>query len=194
MKYIEKYVQQGKEMLIVDAGANIGASSVYFNNYFNNVHVFAIEPDVSNFQLLVDNTKDYANQNNFHGAIASYDGELFLTDPGHSDWGFRTAKESQSDSVRVECISPSTVLNLKSNLEPLLFKIDIEGGESDLFSGDYSWMDEFPLLIIELHDWMLPFQSTSRSFFKAMVNCDFDYLNHGENIFLFNKRLLSEFL
>ena len=194
VKYIDQYVKHGREMLIIDAGANIGASSVYFNNYFPHVQIFAIEPDEGNFKLLVENTKEYDGQDNFLGAIAGHDGILFLSDPGLSDWGFRTSKhDPQSNAVSVNCISPNKILSLKNNLQPLLFKIDIEGAESDLFSSDCSWMDFFPLIIIELHDWMLPFQSTSRNFFKAMVDYDFDYLNHGENIFLFNRRLLNQF-
>jgi FkbM family methyltransferase len=192
-KYIDHHTHLNRDMLIIDAGANIGASSVYFNHYFPRGRIFAIEPDVGNFELLVENTKECDGQDNFFGAIASHDGTLFLSDPGFSDWGFRTHKDLQLNSVSVNCISPNKILSLKSNLQPLLFKIDIEGAESDLFSSDHSWMDLFPLIIIELHDWMLPFQSTSRNFFKAMVDYDFEYLNHGENIFLFNKRLLNQF-
>ena len=37
-----------------------------------------------------------------------------------------------------------------------LIKIDIEGGESELFEKNIEWIEKFPLIIIELHDWMLP--------------------------------------
>ena len=35
---------------------------------------------------------------------------------------------------------------------PFAVKIDIEGAEAELFSDGTDWMNEFPLIIIELHD------------------------------------------
>ena len=70
-------------------------------------------------------------------------------------------------------------------------KIDIEGGESQLFSANTEWMNEFALIIIELHDWMLPMQGSSKPFFKAISNLDFEILQKGENLFFFNRALLA---
>lgn len=184
-----------KKNLIIDAGANIGASCVFFNNYFLNPFVFAIEPDQQNYNLLVENTLPYKDQTNFHGAIASFDGFLSLFDPGHSDWGFRTKKDTQDfeNTIKVPCISPSSILKKYEEQQPLVFKIDIEGAESELFSQDTDWIDLFPLIIIELHDWMLPFSGSSHSFLKSISKFDFDILHHGENIFLFNRKILKDF-
>jgi len=76
-------------------------------------------------------------------------------------------------------------------MQPLIFKIDIEGGEDNLFSADTSWMGRFPLIIIELHDWMLPFSGNSRNFIRAVAQGEFDMVYKGENIFLFNREILS---
>jgi hypothetical protein len=59
-----------------------------------------------------------------------------------------------------------------------------------LFSGDYGWMELFPLLIIELHDWLLPGQGTSHNFLKALTEFEFDVITRGENCFCFNNRIL----
>ena len=185
--------------LIIDAGANIGASALYFLNLSENAFVFAIEPDVNNWQLLELNTQDYPAKTNFLGAIAEQDGELLLEDPGHSDWGFRTRPVSAADAAapgvkaRVRSISPDTILSdpRVAAMTPLIFKIDIEGGEDRLFSGDTSWMTKFALIIVELHDWMLPFTGCSRNFLKAAAHYDFDLVHKSENIFLFNREILS---
>jgi hypothetical protein len=50
-----------------------------------------------------------------------------------------------------------------------------------------------PLLIIELHDWMLPFAGSSRGFLRAIASLDFDVVHRGENIFCFNRRLLLSY-
>ena len=47
-------------------------------------------------------------------------------------------------------------------------KIDIEGGEDDLFSGDLDWLERTPLVIIELHDWLFPNEPRSRNFLRAV--------------------------
>src|SRR5579862_3192338 len=47
---------EGKTPLIIDAGANIGISSVFFSMAFPGSKVFAIEPAKSNYDLMVENT------------------------------------------------------------------------------------------------------------------------------------------
>ena len=82
----------------------------------------------------------------------------------------------------------------KLNASPFILKIDIEGSEEDVFSGDSSWLDQFPCVIIELHDWMLPFSGSSRNFQRAIARLDFDLVQRGENLFCFNRRILKEYL
>lgn len=196
-RLIEHHRTQSVERpsLIVDAGANIGASALFFACNYENSLVFAIEPDKSNWDLLSANTAGL-NCVAFHGAVGGKDGELLLVDPGRSDWGFMTTRARTPSATgigKVPCLSPNSILKHPGvgNARPLIFKIDIEGGEDDLFDGDTDWMNEFPLLIIELHDWMLPFAGSSRNFIRALARHDFDVLQRGENMFLFNRRLLG---
>ena len=46
---------------IVDAGANIGLSSIYFSNRFPGAKIIAIEPEDGNFEMLKRNTMPYDN-------------------------------------------------------------------------------------------------------------------------------------
>lgn len=183
--------------LIVDAGANIGASAVYFSNIFKNSVVFSIEPVISNFQILEINTKHHLNKVNYLGALSNADGVMSIEDPGISDWGFRTTPVDNlapNLTNTVKCISPPTIFEDPriAGAIPLIFKIDIEGAENELFSGDVSWMTKFPLIIIELHDWMFPFSGSSLNFLKATSSFEFDFLHKGENIFLFNRVILGK--
>lgn len=166
-----------KPGLIIDAGANIGASAVYFLESFRNGVVCAIEPDVGNFRILELNTRSYQNKVNFHAAIAAEDGEI------------RTA--SPSGGVKTRAISVPSILKATSAAAPMILKCDIEGGEDDLFSGDSGWLRLFPLIIIELHDWLLPFSGTSRNFVRTVAQHDFDLVHRGDEIFLFNRELLA---
>jgi FkbM family methyltransferase len=195
-KLIEYHKEKSKYIpsLIIDAGANIGASSVYFSSMYENSFIFSIEPEKNNFKLLSLNTIGL-NIFNFNGAIDNRDGELTLEDPGLSDWGFRTklTNKAKNNLYKIKSISPQSILLHPSakKTNPLILKIDIEGGEDSLFKGNVNWLNNFPLIIIELHDWMLPFSGSSRSFIKAISKHDFDFVYSGENIFLFNRKILG---
>jgi hypothetical protein len=129
--------------------------------------------------------------NLFEGALASSKKNMKLK--LGSDWGHRISQDGEID---VPCIGVDDLLEnqFASNSMPFILKIDIEGGENDVFSQENSWLEKFPLLIIEPHDWMLPFSGSSRSFMKAVVRFDFDIVMHGENIFFFNRKLLQGFI
>lgn len=65
------------------------------------------------------------------------------------------------------------------------------GGEKDLFRTNVSWIDQFPLIIIELRDWLLPGLSNSKNFLSAISERNFDVIYRRENLFCFNNDLLS---
>jgi FkbM family methyltransferase len=182
--------------LIIDAGANIGASALFFAKTFSNSFIYTLEPEIKNFKILKSNLSGL-NVFNFFGAIDYKSGFLELQDPGLSDWGFRTnvikKNKVKHNLNKIRSISPSDILLLPActKCNCLILKIDIEGGEDSLFKGDVNWMNKFPLIIIELHDWLLPFSGSSRNFIKSVSKFDFDFIYRGENIFLFNKTILN---
>ena len=45
------------------------------------------------------------------------------------------------------------------------------------------WLKKIPMVIIELHDWLLPKQRTSANFLKTVSELDRDFNIKGENIF-----------
>ena len=67
--------------------------------------------------------------------------------------------------------------------QPFIAKIDIEGAERDLFSGDCSWIDTFPVIIVELHDWLFPKARTAQPFLKAIAARNRDILLKENNVF-----------
>lgn len=194
-EYYEK-ISESSTPLIVDAGANIGASAVYFFITFPKSFIFSIEPNKDNYDLLNKNTECILSKYNLLGAISNSDGEVFILNPEASDWSFRTKKISSDIDKKIQtipAICPNSILDNEKTrgMVPLILKIDIEGGESELFQGNTEWLEKFPLVIIELHDWMLPFSGSSRNFIKAVAAHDFDFLYRGENIFLFNRKIFS---
>ena len=189
-QYYKSLVSKGITPLIVDLGANIGMSALYFACRYPKAKIYAIEPNNANFSMLKMNTVglsiDY-----FEAAIGSSEGMANLSDPGLSDWGFRVGADS--DGIEVPVIDMTKLINVatSSGLVPFLCKIDIEGGEKELFSRNTSWFKLFPTVIVELHDWMLPFQNSSRGFLDTLAQSGYELIHRGENSFCFDPRLKS---
>jgi FkbM family methyltransferase len=186
--YYSSLVDAGKKTLIIDAGANIGASAVYFSSVFPHSKVLAIEPEKNNCELLRMNSEGL-NIAILEGGIGCKSGFLFLNDPGYSDWGFRLGEEGDYQ-VPVYAAADLVLKHVEQNFSPFIFKIDIEGGESEMFKENTNWIQLFPLLIIELHDWLLPGKSNSKNFLRAISSMNFDFVYRGENVFCFNNDLL----
>jgi FkbM family methyltransferase len=178
----EKAVQDGRSPLILDAGANIGASVVYWSLSFPQAHITAWEPESGNFEVLKMNSEGL-DVDLRCSAIGAVRGSAGLIDPGEGDWGYRTVAGASGDLVPVEAASIVVVEKLDAGYAPFIAKIDIEGGEADLFSQDTDWVDHFPVLIIELHDWLLPGTASSQSFLRCIADRNRDFVYIGENVF-----------
>lgn len=189
--YVATAVQQGRTPLVLDFGANIGASAVLFALQYPQARIIALEPHPLNFAVLEFNTQGLP-VTCINAAIAQTAGSLLLDDPGAGDWGYRTSNNAGEGSMPVTAVTPESVLAMcDSSHEPLLCKIDVEGAEEDLFAGSTDWASLFPMLVIELHDWMLPGKRSSRAFVQWLARNDVEVLQKGENLFCFNMARLA---
>lgn len=177
---------RGRTNLILDLGANIGAASLYFAKAWPASHVVAVEPAADNFQLLFENTQDLDNTTALLSGIASVPGWLRIVDPSAEKWTYRTERAQGQTPQAVRAVTVPELLGEYSSdagYDPFIVKIDIEGAESELFSGNVDWIDRFPVLIIELHDWLLCGQGSSLSFLRAIAARSRDFILAGENVF-----------
>lgn len=177
--WYEQLAGSGATPLILDAGANIGASAVFFGLQFPRAHIVALEPAADNFELLQANVAGL-DVDARRAAIGAGDGEAALVDPGEGAWGYRTAPGA---GVAVQSASRLVAEKIAAGCTPYLAKIDIEGGEGELFSSDTGWAERFPVLVIELHDWLLPRAGSSRAFLRWAAGQARDFVYVGENVF-----------
>lgn len=186
MRIYTSIIAQGKTPLIIDCGANIGLTSLYFSMMFPRAKIVAIEPDINNC--------DFANINNtgrnvevLCSAIGSRAGMCKILDANVDSNSFQVKVADLNSEPLVEDIEIFTVNNLLKKYEanhlPLIIKIDIEGFESNLFEKNTDWISRFALIIVELHDWMLPTQANSSNFLKEISKENRDFLFFNENIF-----------
>jgi FkbM family methyltransferase len=138
------------EPLILDCGANIGLSSIWFARKYPRATVIAVEPEADNFRLLTMNVSPYPNVLPVHGAVSDREGQTSLLNPGSECWTWQ-AQESEDGDVKTYTVS--SLLNMVPNSRLLVVKIDIEGGEVTLFRSNLDWVAETPLIVFEAHDW-----------------------------------------
>jgi FkbM family methyltransferase len=188
-----RIVASSKSPLIVDGGAYIGASPIFFEHLFPSAHVVAVEPERDNFDLLRFNLGG-SGVELIHGALTGRSGRARVEDPGEGCWGYRTKRvedENQTENS-VPCVTVNEIYGrLSGDCVPFVVKIDIEGGEYDLFSTATEWVAETPLIIVELHDWLLVGEANSRPFLRCVSQDDRDFVYIGENVFSISNTLVS---
>jgi FkbM family methyltransferase len=168
--------------LILDLGANIGLATLYFAKNWSKAHIIAVEPDERNFRLLKTNIEDMSNIKPIEGAVASENGAVEIANPHDEAWALRTERVNSIGPNSIPAYSMKKLMGFAPEAQPFIAKIDIEGFESELFSRDTEWVKSFPIIIIELHDWMLPGKGNSNNFLRRIAIENRDFIPLGENI------------
>jgi FkbM family methyltransferase len=168
--------------VIVDAGANIGLTSVFYANKYPNARVIAIEPERSNYQLLEKNAADYANITCVRAALWRSDTTVTIADPGSGNWGFQMVeKAGKARSSEVEGITVDSLM-VRLGIDYIdFFRVDIEGAEQEVFGNASPWIDRVGVIAIELHDRLKT--GCSRSVYLATKDFQWE-IQKGETVFL----------
>ena len=148
--------QAGISGLIIDCGANIGLSTLYFLTRFPNAHVVALEPDPENFKMLARNTAAFSDRATLlQAAVWNKNTGLVFSDAralDRQEWA-KTCREAEGDELpQVQAFDIPTILAMSSSKRIGLLKIDIEAGELALFDESAKeWIDLVDAITIELH-------------------------------------------
>jgi hypothetical protein len=111
------------------------------------------------------------------------------------DFGPISYRTGQTGDTKVQAYGlPDLIAEAEKDGKILLVKIDIEGAEEEVFSKDSIFLRDIPLIVMEPHDWMIPFKGSSQNFYRELSRHNFDVLLSGENIFCFNNDILAKFL
>jgi FkbM family methyltransferase len=171
--------------LIVDAGANIGLASIYFATQYPKARIVAIEPEDSNFELLVRNTKPYPLIVPIQAALWRDDTPLSLIDPGLGKWGFQTRSKGAENGApvvqRVAALTVDQVMRMQATDFIDILKMDIEGAEREVFQDASRWIDRVGVLIVELHERLRG--GCNRRFYNATNGFELEW-RRGENVYL----------
>ncbi|MGH7101048.1 MAG: FkbM family methyltransferase [Acetobacteraceae bacterium] len=169
--------------LVLDLGANVGLASLYFAKNWPKAQIIAVEPEEENYRVMCGNLAEIENIMAVQAAVASEDGAVKIANPDAPAFAKRTELVAHETTGSIAALSVQSLLRMAPQGSlPFIVKIDIEGFESNLFSKNIDWVELFPVVIIEPHDWMLPGQGIATSFLRAIARQDRDFLVVGENV------------
>ena len=184
-------IKNGRKPLIIDCGANMGASATWFDLRFPGSAIVAVEPADANFLLLKENCKDRENVQVVEAGIGGEDGNAFVQDCGGGHWGYQTGKAQTGKPVRIVSLSSIIKANADSTMLPFLLKIDVEGAEKELFGHSLETIAAFPVIVIETHDFYMPSAGTASPFFRFHADTGRDFLFRHENVFSIDMNALG---
>ncbi|MCG5510348.1 FkbM family methyltransferase [Ectothiorhodospira lacustris] len=181
-----KMISEGKRPLIIDCGGNIGLSTLFLGLKFPEAQIIVVEPDRANYEILKSNIKALGDRATpLLGGVWSQSGHLRIINPDSGSAAFKVDAEDSEHADTVPSYTINDICKQAGTDAPFIIKIDIEGAQSNLFQKNLEWVKNTNLIMMELDDWRLPWQGTSRSFFSCVSTYPFDYLLSGETIFCF---------
>jgi FkbM family methyltransferase len=136
---------------IIDAGANIGDTAVWYATRFPSASIVAIEPDPENLAMLQQNCAPYSEKIRVLEAALWPVPDKQMETAG-TFTGIHVAESRGTNESTCPSIDPLTILRDSCCDAIDIFKIDIEGAELELFAGDCdAWLAKTRSIAIEIH-------------------------------------------
>jgi FkbM family methyltransferase len=187
-------IDNKKKINVIDIGANIGLSSIFFYANFPNSNIYAIEPDSRNYKFLEKNIKQINKDDNIHTmqrAIWDSSNKYLSISRNFRDgenWSRQTVINIDSFGEKIISISLSDLINyFKINGPIHLLKMDIEGTEFILFnSHDFIQCikERVIILCLEIHEDV----EAKDNIIRKLENIGFEYTRINETYFCINNQ------
>ncbi len=143
-----KFQPKTRNPVIIDCGANVGTSCLYFSKTYPKSHIFAFEPDKKVYSYLQKNLKNNSIENVtlFNNAVWTKECELEFNSEG-ADGG--TLLLSGKNMIKVKAVRLNDFLSQFTYIDFL--KLDIEGVEDIVLKDCISNLHKVENLFIEYH-------------------------------------------
>jgi FkbM family methyltransferase len=166
--------------LIIDGGANIGLSTAYYARRYPDAQIIAIEPDAANCAALLRNCAAFTNVRLLQGGLWPESGWLRLVNSEAASWSFKCEPSSEGAPGAFRAFSMRDVLDLSGASRCDLLKLDIEGGEAELFSRNVSdWLHRVDAILVEIHG-----EKAAQAVRSACCETEFASREAGEKLLL----------
>jgi len=123
---------------VLDIGANVGVTALYFSQIFPNAQIYAFEPAPDNFAVLARNVANCERIRAFNFGLGADDAtlELFASDNPVNFGGYSLhaagSDTSKKVSIAVRCVASVLEEILVEKVD--VIKIDTEGAEWDILT------------------------------------------------------------
>lgn len=147
-KEIYKFTSDKTAPVIIDCGANIGLSVMYFKQLFPNAIVTALEPDPGIYAILKSNIEmfGYKDVELIERAVWSEETTLQFFSEG-ADGGHIASEKDSLQKTKVQTVKLSQYLDREVDF----LKIDIEGAETEVLSEAKHVLNNVKNLFVEYH-------------------------------------------
>jgi FkbM family methyltransferase len=140
------------EGAVIDAGSNIGLFALEMAHRSPKLRIVCIELDPENFAQLKKNTRGYENIVTINAGLWCEVANLKVADQSSLHWSRVAEQVDNPTDSSVPSITVDEIIKKFGLNNIRLMKIDIEGGEVDLFGKNTEWIDYVDEMYIELHD------------------------------------------
>jgi len=173
---------------IVDLGANVGLSAVFFGLRYPKARILCVEPDGENFAAMASNIAALGDRvYQLQAAVWTRNGVVNLkTEDTNGQslgaWGVQVGDTASASGHRVACYTMETLFSMAMFDKVDLLKVDIEGAEREIFSENVqNWLPRVNMVVVETHD---RFRPGSEEAVRAALGSQFKELPRcGENLF-----------
>lgn len=143
--------QTGPIKTVVDLGANVGLSALYFLHQYPKAQVICVEPEASNFKMLTKNLRPEIARGTVKAlqvAAMAQDGFVSFA-PAEAKYNSRVMQDG--DEKNIPAVSMPSLMERNGINHIDILKVDVEGAEKYIFSGNIDWLQKVDNVLIELH-------------------------------------------
>jgi FkbM family methyltransferase len=177
------------QKIVIDAGANIGLTTLFFANSLLDYKIFSIEPSFDNFKMCERNIQN-SNVKLYERALSEKENMRYSVERNFrdkKDWSITTKSDVTGAVIG---ISVSEIIKDNGLKYISLLKIDIEGAERFIFNmeNDLSYLKITQIVALEIHDEF----NIRNSIENILVENNFLLFNSGELTIGINKNFTFE--
>lgn len=191
VEFMRQFPNDKNRWNIIDGGANIGLTSLYFLQNLPNSKVVSIEPDKDNYEMIKKNMgiNHFSTNGNIVNAGLWSKNALLTTERSFrdgEDWSI-TVKETTNPKNAIQAFSINNIIDTHFQNDVIdLLKLDIEGSEKYVFEAEDAEISHFlskmRFVVIEIHDEM----NCRETIYQQLSKNNFKYFNAGESTIGFN--------
>lgn len=184
------WLEEGIQPVVIDGGANVGYSSIFFSSTYPTAKIIALEADPRTYLMLEGNVSHHPNISPRLAALWSHDRGVDLHIGSRQSWSnFISDREPSSGNELTPSVRLDQLVGVNDRV--LLVKLDIEGSERDACSTSREVLRSSPVILIEPHDFMLPGKACLAPLLSALEGQERDILISGENLVFLDQAIIA---